>query len=137
MNEPGRRSRGADAMASRDGLAWPRPSPLGATWDGGASTSRCSRNTPRRSSSACSTATGSAKTARIALPEYTDQIWHGYLPGPPGPALRLSGARALSTRENGHRFNPHKLLIDPYAKAIDGRIRWSDAHFGYRLGARA
>ena len=63
------------------------------------------------------------------------QIWHAYLPDVrPGPALWLPGARALGPR-GGHRFNPAKLLLDPYAKAISGTIHWSDALFGYSIGA--
>jgi glycogen operon protein len=63
----------------------------------------------------------------------TDQVWHGYLPDAhPGQlyGYRVHGPYAP---EQGHRFNPHKLLIDPYAKAILGALRWSDAHFGYRI----
>ncbi len=51
--------------------------------------------------------------------------WHGYLPGRrPGPALRLPRPRPTGRPSAGHRFNPDKLLIDPYAKAIEGPIRW-------------
>jgi glycogen operon protein len=68
------------------------------------------------------------------LPEYTDEIWHGYLPDlRPG---QLYGYRVYGPYdpERGHRFNPNKLLLDPYAKALAGSFRWSDAHFGYRAG---
>src|SRR5690606_31497157 len=73
--------------------------------------------------------------ARIALPELTDQVWHGYLPDVrPG---QLYGYRVHGPHEPhaGHRFNPFKLLLDPYAKALVGSLRWTDAHFGYRLGS--
>ena len=53
---------------------------------------------------------------------------------PPGRALRLPGRRALRAPDEGHRFNPNKLLIDPYAKAVSGPIRWSDELFGYTIG---
>jgi len=68
------------------------------------------------------------------MPEHTDQVWHVYLPGiRPG---QLYGYRVDGPYEPqaGHRFNPAKLLLDPYAKAIAGTLRWSDALFGYTLG---
>ena len=70
---------------------------------------------------------------RITLPEYTNEIWHGFLPGV-GPGT-LYGYRVHGPYdpENGHRFNPNKLLIDPYAKALHGEVEWSPAHFGYIL----
>ena len=66
---------------------------------------------------------------RVELTERTALNWHCYLPGVgPGPALRLPRPRALRARATGHRFNPAKLLIDPYAKAIDGPVRWDAAN---------
>ena len=73
-----------------------------------------------RSSCACSTARAAARPHRIALPEYTDEVWHGYLPDVrPG---QLYGYRVHGPYDpqNGHRFNPNKLLIDPYARALHG-----------------
>lgn len=66
----------------------------------------------------------------------TDQIWHCYLPEA-HPGL-LYGYRIHGPFDptRGHRFNPNKLLIEPYAKDIIGQIAWSDAHFGYRIGHR-
>ncbi|MGQ2969845.1 MAG: glycogen debranching protein GlgX [Allorhizobium sp.] len=78
---------------------------------------------------------GSVEIARIELPEYTNEIWHGYLPGvKPG---QLYGYRVHGPYdpENGHRFNPNKLLLDPYAREIVGDYAWSNAHFGYDLDA--
>src|SRR5262249_7881462 len=72
---------------------------------------------------------------RITLPEYTDQVWHGYLPDVrPGTPY---GYRVYGPYDpaRGNRFNPHKLLLDPYAKALHGPFKWSDAHFGYRVGS--
>ncbi len=77
---------------------------------------------------------GKRETARIALPEYTDEIWHGYVPGlEPG---QLYGYRVYGpyAPEAGHRFNPAKLLIDPYATLLDGDFIWDDAHLGYVVG---
>ncbi len=70
------------------------------------------------------------ESARIPLPECTDQVWHGHVSGL-GPG-QLYGYRVHGPYDpkRGHRFNPAKLLIDPYARALGGRYRWSDAHFG-------
>jgi glycogen operon protein len=78
---------------------------------------------------------GRREVARFDLPECTDGIWHGYLPGiAPG---RPYGYRVHGPYrpQEGHRFNPHKLLLDPYARALLGDLRWSDALYGYRIGA--
>ena len=77
--------------------------------------------------------TGRREIARMPLPEWTDEVWHGYLPN--ARAGLVYGFRAHGPYEprNGHRFNPHKLLLDPYARKLAGAVRWSDALFGYRL----
>jgi glycogen operon protein len=80
-------------------------------------------------------AQGRRETDRIELPRRTDHIWHVYIEGLcPG---QLYGYRVHGPYDprHGHRFNPHKLLVDPYARQIFGRIRWHDALFGYRMGA--
>lgn len=76
---------------------------------------------------------GRKEIRRYAMPECTDEVWHGYLPGAE-PGL-LYGYRAYGPYDpkNGHRFNPQKLLIDPYARKLEGALRWSDALFGYRV----
>jgi glycogen operon protein len=76
---------------------------------------------------------GRREIARFDLPECTDEIWHGYVPTvKPG---QLYGYRAHGPYrpEEGHRFNAHKLLLDPYAKKLAGQLKWTDALFGYRL----
>jgi glycogen operon protein len=76
---------------------------------------------------------GRREIARLTLPEYTEEVWHGYLPyADPGLVygFRVHGPYAP---DQGHRFNPSKLLLDPYAKALTGSLRWTDAVFGYRL----
>ena len=77
---------------------------------------------------------GQNETARIALPEYTDEVWHGFIPGL-GPGTRY-GYRVHGPYdpEAGHRFNPNKLLMDPYAKAHMGELVWRDELFGYTVG---
>jgi pullulanase/glycogen debranching enzyme len=112
---------------------WPgRPFPLGATWDGrGTNFSLFSENATRVE--LCLFDDLDHET-RVDLAEVTAFNWHGYLDGVgPGQryAYRVHGPWAP---DQGHRFNPHKLLIDPYAKAISRPIAWSDALFGYRIG---
>jgi isoamylase len=71
---------------------------------------------------------------RIPLTEQTDMVWHGYLPAvAPG---QVYGFRVHGPYEprSGHRFNPNKLLLDPYARAITRDLRWADELFGYRIG---
>lgn len=77
---------------------------------------------------------GRKELRRYPLPECTDEVWHGYLPDA-RPGL-VYGLRAHGPYDpgNGHRFNPHKLLLDPYARKLQGQLRWSDALFGYRTG---
>jgi len=71
---------------------------------------------------------------RIELPEYTNEVWHGYLPDvKPGQryGYRVHGPYAPA---EGHRFNHHKLLLDPYAREIEGDLTWSDELYGYTIG---
>ncbi|MFC7335278.1 glycogen debranching protein GlgX [Rhodocista pekingensis] len=112
------------------------PFPLGATWDGlGVNFALFTANATKVELCLFD-AEGRRELERIALPEYTDEVWHGYLPDArPGTvyAYRVHGAYEPLA---GHRFNPNKLLLDPYAKAHVGSLRWSDALFGYRVGSR-
>jgi glycogen operon protein len=78
---------------------------------------------------------GATELERIVLPEYTDQVWHGYIPDvAPGSVygFRVHGPYAPA---EGHRFNSNKLLLDPYARAHLGEIKWSPECFGYTVGA--
>jgi glycogen operon protein len=77
---------------------------------------------------------GQHEVARHTLPEFTDEVWHGFVPGL-GPGTRY-GYRVHGPYEpeKGHRFNPNKLLLDPYAKAHVGRLQWRDELFGYTVG---
>jgi isoamylase len=116
---------------------WPgRPYPLGATWDGEGVNFALFSAHADAVDLCLFDATGQHEIARLRLGEYTDQVWHGYLPEA-RPGL-LYGYRVHGPwrPQDGHRFNPHKLLLDPYAKSLHGTIRWSDAHFGHRVGAR-
>ncbi len=115
---------------------WPgQPSPLGATFDGYGVNFALFSAHAEKVELCIFDAAGRRELARIALPEYTDEVWHGYLPEV-GPGLvygyRVHGPWAP---ERGHRFNPNKLLLDPYAKEIRGSLRWSDALYAYRVGS--
>ncbi len=113
---------------------WPgEPYPLGATWDGSGTNFSLFSAHGEKVELCLFDADGKTELARIALPEYTNEVWHGYLPDVrPG---QLYGYRVYGPYqpEAGHRFNHHKLLIDPYAKALFGAIEWNDALFGYRI----
>jgi isoamylase len=121
----------------RRGLkVWPGNSyPLGATWDGaGVNFALFSENATKMELCLFGGPDGNHEIARIPMAEQTDQVWHVYLPEiRPGQlyGYRVHGPYAPM---EGHRFNPAKLLIDPYAKAIAGTIQWSDALFGYTVG---
>ena len=115
---------------------WPgRPYPLGATWDGeGVNFALFSENATAVDLCLFDKPDASQDTHRIRIEECTDHVWHVYLPEVrPGQhyGYRVHGPYEP---EAGHRFNPAKLLLDPYAKAITGTIHWSDARFGYRIG---
>ena len=112
-----------------------RPYPLGATWDGeGVNFALFSENATAVELCLFHHTQDDRESHRIRLDECTDQVWHVYLPEVrPG---QLYGYRVSGPYDPfaGHRFNHHKLLIDPYAKALTGIVKWSDAMFGYRLG---
>jgi glycogen operon protein len=115
---------------------WPgKPYPLGATWDGaGVNFSLFSENATAVDLCLFDSADGIKEVARIPVREKTGYVWHIYLPeARPG---QLYGYRVHGAYEpaRGLRFNPAKLLLDPYAKAIAGTIKWSDALFGYTIG---
>ena len=113
---------------------WPgRPYPLGATWDGaGVNFALFSENAT--AVELCLFDGPALVECRVPLRECTDQVFHAYLPDVlPG---QLYGFRVTGPHEpeKGHRFNPHKLLFDPYAKAVGRGLTWSDALFGYAIG---
>jgi isoamylase len=114
----------------REGL----PNPLGATWDGlGVNFALFSAHA-RKVELCLFDMAGKTELERIELPEYTDEVFHGYLPDArPGTvyAYRVYGPYAP---EEGHRFNHHKLLLDPYAKAHVGALKWDPACYGYSFG---
>ena len=116
-----------------DRLAPGLPYPLGASSDGLGVNFAVFSASATRVDLCIFDARGRKELRRLPLPECTDEVWHGYLPDA-GPGL-LYGYRAHGPYDprRGHRFNPQKLLIDPYARRLSGEVRWSDALFGYRV----
>ena len=125
MPEPKRVSRLSEGL----------PYPLGATWDGlGVNFALFSANATKVELCIFDEG-GDTELERIELPEFTDEIWHGYVhDARPGTtyAYRVHGPYAP---EEGHRFNHNKLLLDPYARAHVGELSWHPEVFGYTLGA--
>ncbi|HUD53515.1 MAG TPA: glycogen debranching enzyme GlgX, partial [Parvibaculum sp.] len=117
----------------RDRMTSGLPYPLGATWDGLGTNFAVFSANAEKIELCIFDPSGRREVARYELPECTDEVWHGYLPDAL-PGL-LYGYRAYGPYRptEGHRFNPHKLLVDPYARQINGPVRWSDSLFGYRL----
>lgn len=106
------------------------PSELGANWTGdGTNFAIFSAHATRVE--LCLFDEAGNETDRMTLPDYTDEVWHGFVPGV-GPG-QLYGFRVHGPYDpgNGHRFNPNKLLLDPYARELRGDIQWSSAQFGY------
>ena len=115
---------------------WPgRPYPLGATWDGiGVNFALFTEHATAVELCLFHDEGDTAESAKLWLTERTDQVWHCYIPDVrPG---QFYGYRVHGPYEPqlGHRFNPAKLLIDPYAKAITGAIKWSNDLFAYKVG---
>ena len=109
------------------------PYPFGASWDGMGVNFAVFSMHATRLQLCLFDAQGRREVARLDLPEKSVDVWHGYLPHAQ-PGL-VYGFRAHGPYEphNGLRFNPHKLLLDPYARKLVGNLRWTDAVFGYRV----
>ncbi|NPU09379.1 glycogen debranching protein GlgX [Bradyrhizobium sp. 83002] len=108
---------------------------LGATWDGRGTNFALFSANAEKVELCLFDSQGRREIERIELPERTEDVWHGYLNDvSPG---QLYGYRVYGPYEpeHGHRFNANKLLLDPYAKRLAGRLVWSDAHFAYRAGS--
>ncbi len=114
-------------MRIREGI----PSPRGATWDGRGTNFSVFSEHATKVEVCLFDEDGAEEVQRIELPEYTNQVWHGYIEGlrpGAGYGYRVHGPYEP---ENGHRFNPNKLLLDPYAVAHMGQLQWDPAIFGY------
>lgn len=118
---------------------WPgSPYPLGATWDGsGVNFALYSEHATKVELCLFDSADAAKESLCIPLTEQTDLVWHAYLPDAlPG---QLYGYRVHGPYEpeKGHRFNPNKVMLDPYAKAIGRDLRWADEDWGYKIGDEA
>jgi len=117
---------------------WPGdPYPLGATWTGvGVNFAIFSEHATKVELCLFDSPDATQESERIALPEHTDMVWHGFLPD--ARPNQLYGYRVHGPYEPsaGHRFNPSKVVMDPYAKSVARTIRWADEMFGYVVGHR-
>lgn len=109
------------------------PQPLGATWSGEGVNFAVFSSTATRVELCLFDEEGAHEIARIALPESTEGVWHGFLPAPHGHEGLVYGYRVHGAYDplHGTRHNPHKLLIDPYARSLAGTFKWDRALLGY------
>lgn len=123
-------------MSSGEFRVWPGdPFPLGATWDGRGVNFAIFSEHAEKVALCLFDVNGEREIARITLPQYTNLVWHGYLPdAKPG---QLYGYRVCGPYQPllGHRFNHHKLLVDPYARKLRVPLHVSEAQYGYTLGS--
>jgi glycogen operon protein len=135
MSDRARSAAAAPQILHRSRIREGSPFPLGATWDGlGVNFALFSANATKVELCLFSD-DGKREIERVELPEYTDEVWHGYLPDARPRTVYGYRVHGPYEPEQGHRFNPNKLVLDPYAKALVGRLRWNDALFGYRIGS--
>ena len=122
-------------MQTTTSIAEGLPFPLGATWDGAGVNFALFSANATKVELCLFDAHGQRELRRIELPEYTDEVWHVYVPGLEPGAVYGYRVHGPYEPEAGHRFNPNKLLLDPYAKAHVGSLTWDPAVFGYTIGA--
>jgi isoamylase len=123
-------------MHKRSMRVWPgSPSPLGATWDGvGVNFALFSEHATRVELCLFDSPEAESESLTIPLEEHTDMVWHGYLPDVrPG---QLYGYRVHGPYDpaQGHRFNAHKVVMDPYARVVGRTVQWDESLFGFRTG---
>jgi isoamylase len=109
------------------------PHPRGATWDEKGTNFAIFSEHATKVEVCIFDADGKEEIERIELPEYTNQIWHGYIPGVRAGTRYGYRVYGPYDPENGHRFNHNKLLLDPYACAYSGHLEWNPALFGYKM----
>src|SRR5438477_380342 len=108
---------------------------LGASWDGRGTNFALFSANARKVELCLFDNQGRRELERIGLPERAEDVWHGYLNDVSPGQLYGYRVHGRYEPEHGHRFNPNKLLLDPYARRLAGRLVWSDAHFAYRTGS--
>ena len=109
------------------------PFPLGATWTGLGVNFALFSATATKVELCLFDDQGEKEIERIELPEYTDEVWHGFLPDARPGTIYGYRVHGPYEPENGHRYNPNKLVLDPYAKAVVGKLRFGPELFGYKL----
>src|SRR5690349_3436278 len=109
---------------------------LGSTWDGKGVNFALFSEHAEKVELCLFNSDGTKELQRLALPDFTSNIWNGYLEGA-GPGT-VYGYRVYGPYQPdlGHRFNHHKLLLDPYAKQLCGKFSWTSAHYGYAPDSR-
>ena len=112
-----------------------RSYPLGATFDGQGTNFALFSANATKVELCLFDANGRDEKQRITLPEFTDNVWHGYIEHLPVGTLYGYRVHGPFAPEQGHRFNAHKLLLDPYAKQIHGKFTHSNTHYGYDLNS--
>lgn len=112
-----------------------RPWPMGASLTGGGINFAVFSAHAERVDLCLFTPDGRKETARLPLKERDGDIWHIHVEGLGAGTVYGFRVHGPYAPERGHRFNPHKLLLDPYARAVEGRFRWSDAVMGYKVGS--
>jgi glycogen operon protein len=115
---------------------WPgRSYPRGATWEGtGGNFALFSAHATAVELCLFAAAEADTETQRLPLPIRTGAVWHGSLPEVVPGQLYGNRAHGPYAPQQGHRFNPHKVVLDPFARALGREARWSDALCGYRRG---
>ena len=108
---------------------------LGASWDGRGTNFALFSANAEKVELCLFDNQGRRELERIELPERTEDIWHGYLNDVSPGQLYGYRVHGRYEPERGHRFNPNKLLLDPYARRLAGQLVWSDAHFAFRVGS--
>ncbi len=109
------------------------PFPLGATWTGlGVNFALFSAHATKVELCLFDDQ-GEREIERIELPEFTDEVWHSFLPDARPGTIYGYRVHGPYEPEHGHRFNSNKLLLDPYAKAVVGNLEWDPAVFGYKM----
>jgi isoamylase len=109
--------------------------PLGATWDGaGVNFALFSENATQVELCLFDSASDQKESRRIPIRERTDQVWHVYLPDVHPDQLYGYRVHGPYSPTEGHRFNPNKIVLDPYARAIGRNLDWNDSLFGYKVG---
>lgn len=111
--------------------------PLGAVFDGEGTNFALFSEHAERVELCLYDADGRHETARLDLPAKTHDVWHGYLPGVEAGTAYGYRVHGPFEPHEGHRFNPHKLVLDPYAKQLAGEFSWHRSHYGFDLDGKS